>query len=169
MRPFVVGVPGGLLAAAADVRNEEELGDFGVGEGRGDEVLSSYFVDCLGACWAAFSTGAWFFLALVHRFGCGGHTSRPNDAIRLDTVDDTLCIGLCLHIVKTGEKDVEGALLALPQSADFRLVVGVADDAGDVPGAREEKGSQVEGDFAVATEEKNVHFGVCTKYNILVV
>lgn len=66
MRPFVVGEPGGLLAAATDVRDEEEFGDFGVGEGRGDEILGGYFVDGLGACWAAFSAGAWFFLVPVY-------------------------------------------------------------------------------------------------------
>lgn len=60
MRPFVVGEPGGLLAAAADVRDEQEFGDFGVGEGCGDEVLGSYFVDGLRACWAAFSAGTCF-------------------------------------------------------------------------------------------------------------
>lgn len=53
---------------------------------------------------------------------------------------------------------MEGTLLALSQSADFGLVVGVADHAGDVPSAGEEERSQMEGDFAVATEEKDVHF-----------
>lgn len=37
-------------------------------------------------------------------------------------------------------------------------MVGVADDTGDVPSAGEEEGSQMEGDFAVATEEKDMHF-----------
>lgn len=36
-------------------------------------------------------------------------------------------------------------------------MVRVADDAGDVPGAGEEEGSEMEGNFAVATEEKDVH------------
>lgn len=63
VRPFVVGEPGGLLAAAADVRDEEEFGDFGVGERCGDEVLGGYFVDGLGACRATFSAGACFLSA----------------------------------------------------------------------------------------------------------
>lgn len=50
-------------AAAADVRDEEEFGDAGVEEGRCDEVFGGYFVDGVGACWAAFSAGSCNFLA----------------------------------------------------------------------------------------------------------
>ncbi len=38
-------------------------------------------------------------------------------------------------------------------------MLGVADHAGDIPGAVEEQRGEVAGDFAVAAQYKNLHVG----------
>lgn len=86
-------------------------------------------------------------------------TRRPNDIIRRHSIQDLLRVRRTLHLVQTRDQHVHFALTAFAQSQDIILVLGVADHAGDVPGAVEEQRRQVAGDFAVAAQYKNLHVG----------
>lgn len=76
----------------------------------------------------------------------------------MDCIQDLLCIIGTLHIVETGNENIQLALAAVAEFEDFLLVVGIAHDAGDIPGAVEEEWGEMEGNLAVAAEEEDLHF-----------
>ena len=84
-------------------------------------------------------------------------TSQPNHTIRRCPLQDFPGVRLGLHIIQTGQEHVEFALFTLCQGADVVLVLGVANDRGDVPGAVEEERREVHGHFAMAAEEEDLH------------
>lgn len=83
----------------------------------------------------------------------GTRTGRPNNVVGSDSVQDFLSIICALDVVETRDQHVELSLQALAEVQDLLLVVGIAHDAGHIPGALEKKWGEVKGDLAVATKE----------------
>lgn len=84
-------------------------------------------------------------------------TSRPNHIVWAHGVENLPSICGALHVFQAGDKHFQLAFTALTQRQDVVLVVGVAYHAGDIPGPVEEKRRHVEGHFAMAAEQKDLH------------
>lgn len=87
-------------------------------------------------------------------------TSRPDDVVWGHSIQNLLGIRYILDIFQTGDQHVQLALAALAECKNLALVIGVAHDTGDIPGAVEEERREFEGNLAMATEKKDLHDGM---------
>lgn len=88
-----------------------------------------------------------------------GHerTGGPDDVVWGNGIQDLLGIRYVLNVFQTGDKNIQLALAALAECKNLALVVGVAHNAGDIPGAVEEERREFEGNFAMTTKKKDLH------------
>ena len=136
--PLFLAPPGCLASPRANVANKQELAHTVRRSGRTNESNTSISIDGKGPFGSTFPSCA----------------RGPDDVVWVRRGDDGLGLSLGLDVFEARDQHIQVTGLGRSKCGDCGFLGRIADDAGDLPGTREEKRCEELRDFTMSSQQE---------------